>query len=117
MGELWSAPCCSRGSSFLLRKQTNKQIKEEYCEQVNSNCAARLYPVVTFVIPSRESSPEGSSSSRFSVWDLLQIYLGVCQRLPVYMEHLTYVPVILRSAQDQRQLKEEDVEPLKGSHE
>lgn len=32
------------------------------------------------------------------------------------MEHLTPISVFTRSAQDQCQLKEEDVEPLKGNN-
>lgn len=68
---------------------------------------------VTFIVPSRERSSEGSSSSRLPVWDLLQVYQGVWQRLPVHMEHLN-TSVLTRPAQDQCQLEEEDVEPLKG---
>lgn len=68
---------------------------------------------VTFVVSSCEGSSEGSSSSRLPVWDLLQVYQGVWQRLPVHIEHLT-TSVLTRPAQDQCQLEEEDVEPLKG---
>lgn len=69
---------------------------------------------VTFIVSSRERSSEGSSSSRLPVWDLLQVYQGVWQRLPVHMEHLTPISVLTRPAQDQCQLEEEDVEPLTG---
>lgn len=70
---------------------------------------------ITFIVSSRERSSEGSSSGRLPVWDLLQVYQGVWQRLPVHMEHLTPVSVLTRPAQDQCQLEEEDVEPLKSS--
>lgn len=68
----------------------------------------------TFIVSSREGSPEGSPSAGLSVWDLLQIYQVVRQRLPVDVERLTPVSVLDRSAQDQCQLEEEHVKPLKG---
>lgn len=70
----------------------------------------------TFIVSSRESSPEGSPSAGLSVGDLLQIDQVYRQRLPVNVERLTPVSVLDRSAQDQCQLEEEHVKPLEGAN-
>lgn len=71
-----------------------------------------LFAYVTFIISSTEGSPEGAPSTSFTIWDLLQVYQGIGQRLPVHMEHLTSISVLSWSAQHQSQLKQEDMQPL-----
>lgn len=70
------------------------------------------YAFVTFIIASSEGSPEGAPSPSLPIWDLLQIYQGIGQRLSVHMEHLTSLSVLPRPGQHQGQLKQEDVHPL-----
>lgn len=71
-----------------------------------------LYVDVTFIISSSEGSPEGAPSTRLPIWDLLQIYQGIGQRLSVHIENLTAVFVLNRSGQHQSQLKQEYMQPL-----
>lgn len=71
--------------------------------------------VVTFIISSGEGPPKGASAPSLSIWDFLQVYQGVGERLPVHLEHLTSVSVLPGSAQHQPQLKQEDVQPLQDA--
>lgn len=65
----------------------------------------RLCDHITFIVSPCEGSSEGAPSSSLTVWDLLQIYQGIGQRLPVHVKHLTTVLVLSWSRQHQHQLK------------
>ncbi len=71
-----------------------------------------MYIYVTFIISPSEGSSEGAPSTSLPIWDLLQVYQLIGQRLPVHMEHMTSLSVLPRFGQHQSQLKQEYMQPL-----
>lgn len=77
----------------------------EFTSKYETNKVCRLCDHITFIVSPCEGSSEGAPSSSLAVWDLLQIYQGIGQRLPVHVKHLTTVLVLSWSRQHQHQLK------------
>lgn len=77
----------------------------EFTRKYETNKVCRSCDHVTFIISPCEGSSEGAPSSSLTVWDLLQIYQGIGQRLPVHIKHVTTVLLVPWSSQHQHQLK------------
>lgn len=70
----------------------------------------------TFIISSSECTSECASSTCFPIWNLLQIYQSVGQRLSVHIEDVSAVFFLPWFREHQSQFKQEYMQPLTQRH-